>query len=77
VFQSTALFTWNKIKEKHFRSTYMTSKFVGITIPKKLCDFIEQKRADLPRSYVYKRTIQCGLNSEEFERIQKSWEEMK
>ena len=55
----------------------MTSKFVGITIPKKLCDFIEQKRADLPRSYVYKRIIQCGMNSEEFERIQKSWEEMK
>ena len=35
----------------------MTTKFLGITIPKDLYDKIEEKRKDLPRSYYYKKLI--------------------
>lgn len=39
------------------------SIFVGITLPLELVLTIEQKRGDLPRSYVYKKLIESGFQN--------------
>ncbi len=39
------------------------SIFVGITLPLELVFAIEQKRGDLPRSYVYKKLIESGFQN--------------
>lgn len=41
------------------------SKFVGITIPQELYDKIEEKRGDLPRSYIYKKLVETGYKQGE------------
>lgn len=38
--------------------------FVGITIPEKLFDEIEQLRKDLPRSYIYKKLLESSYSSD-------------
>jgi len=40
-----------------------TTSYVGITIPIELYQKIENKRGDLPRSYVYKKLIEGGYKN--------------
>lgn len=44
------------------------SCFVGITLPKKLYEKIEEERGDLPRSYYYKQLILSAYSKGKFAR---------